>query len=425
MASYTITNGMASSYPVKHYGGHVKGNVMTFCEDSDLQAPSSNILLLPNAPVARLVEGQIYCSPEMFGLTVQKRANDGFTDIGYDIIRTHDLDGGKGQWKRIETADNVWDFSVLDPWVALQKSLRKKIIFTLFGTPSIHSARSSEQGVYGPTNLGMQAEPLDMTKWTRFCTKIAERYGTDIAYYEVWNEPNIGNNGVGDGIDGTGLTPAGKADKNFFFSGRFGKLAEMTRLAAQAVKAVNPNAKIISAPMTNLHSANRAGDTAYAEGYLTTLLGTSTGDGSTTMKDWVDIIGVHLYLVASEGGNACTGLPGIIDRINAAKLAAGVSSLETWDTESAPIVTGATAMTDAQLAAYLYRFYIICAWKGIKRSIFYSLDHSTMGIVGRTTAYDVFNRVQSLLVNGRINGGLSRMSDGRLAYWTNSGLHFI
>ena len=55
------------------------------------------------------------------------------------------------------------------------------------------------------------------------------------------------------------------------------------------------------------------------------------------MKDWVDIIGVHLYLPYP---NKVQDIAGVIDRINAAKTTAGVSGLPTWDTESAPIGIG-------------------------------------------------------------------------------------
>ena len=174
-----------------------------------------------------------------------------------------------------------------------------------------------------------------MTKWDDFCRALAFRYAGKIRYYEVWNEVNQQNNG------------SGATGTRAYFTGTYAKLAEMVRRASQAIKAVDPTAKIICPNTQGWTTSSGATDT-----YFTGMMSASTGDGSTTMKDWVDIIGVHLYLPTS---NRVQDLAGMIDRINASKTAAGVSALPTWDTESSMESPSAGSKTDSQVCTHMAR----------------------------------------------------------------------
>jgi hypothetical protein len=259
-------------------------------------------------------------------------------------------------------------------------------------------------GAFGSGYPGLHAEPANMADWDAFCTAVAMRYLGKIQYYEVWNEPNYQNNGA---------TITGS---NFYFSGTFAKLAEMVRRASQAIKAVDPAAKIIC-PATTTWSAS-AGQSA--ETYFIGMMSANDGAGK-TMMDWVDIIGVHLYL---PGQNKTQDLAGMIDRINAAKAVAGVSDKETWDTESAPIGGDVISLSDAQAQQIIARMLITMAAKGIARTLYYQYDHGTMGILNRPQIAAYREQIVSLLRSGIVLS-VSRFTDGRVACYTDFGVTII
>lgn len=405
MTDYVVTNGKIANYPRVHFGSYYAGgSIMTFCEPADFAALDANVLAIPNLPISVLSSSPLTVAEEFFGMSVQKRSNDALAGVTSKTVRSHDIANGKGRWKYIEIHAGVFDWADLDSWVNTHYAAGRHMIFTLFGTPTFYSARPTEQGVYGSYNLGVQAEPSDMTKWDIFCAAVATRYFGKIKYYEVWNEPNYQNNGI---------TASGST---FFYSGTFAKLSELVRRASQAIKSVDPTAKIISPAIQGWTSTSGASDT-----YFTGMMSAATGDGMTTMKDWVDIVGVHLYMPSP---NRTQDLAGMIDRINASKIAAGVSSLPTWDTESAPIGPDVSLLTEAKAKQIIARAMITMAAKGIARSVYYQYDHDTMGIINRPEIAAYREQIIALLRSGNILT-VSRFTDGRVAYYTNSGLTII
>lgn len=402
MTDYTV----GATIPRHHYGIKWRSATqITVCQDADLAEPDANVQAMSGPPVKVLKATPVTVGPEFFGTHILERVNDTATAVTYKTVRSHDMKDGTSRWSVIQPTDTQnlasWNFTVLDTWVNTHYAAGRDLVFTLFATPTWASARPTEEGAYGPANLGLQAEPLDMTDWDFFCTTIATRYLGKIKYYEVWNEPNQSN-------DGTGVT----GGTSFFFSGTWAKLAEMTRRANQAIKAVDPTAKIISPSITNWSSTASQS----AENYLTGLLAAS--DGATgTAKDWIDIVAVHLYLPL---GNSTDTLAGMIDRIDAVKTAAGISAKETWDTESAPILIKAPAMTDLQMRKYFMRFFVTLAAKGISRTTYYYYDSTVFGFNGRTDLETYWNQLRTHLMSGNILK-VSQLFDGRIVCTTNEG----
>lgn len=410
MTDYIITNGRAEVYPSKHYGAHFTGNRATFCLEADFATFDANVQAIPHLPITLLTASPVQVDEKFFGMHVRYRANDAATEITHGTVRSHDFGSLKSHWHRIQTtasADtNTWDWTELDSWVNTHYAAGRDLIFTLFGTPTFYSARPTEHGAYGSYWVGIQAEPTDMTKWSAFCTAVATRYLGKIKYYEVWNEPNLNSNGTG---------PAGTTGTTFFFSGTFAQLAEMTRLANQAIKAVDSTAKIICPAVTSW--ATSAGGSA--ENYFTGMMAAATGDGSTTMKDWVDIIGVHLYI----GGNDIAKLSKLIDRVSAAITTAGLSGKEVWDTESAPIFPDVSGMPIEAAKLYIARSMIIQAAKGINRTCYFQYDERAMGIK-RTGIVSYRERIRELLMSGAIQSACI-FNDGRVGYYMPAGLSTI
>lgn len=411
MTDYVVTNGRSSAYPLRHYGGHFIGNRATFCETADFAGLSSNVLAIPNLPVTVLSASPVSVGEEFFGMHVRSRVNDTLPGITAKTIRLHDMAAGKSRWQFIQPTPSTWDWVDLDSAVNAHYAAGRDIIFTLFATPPWASARPTERNIYSDQpgdsiqyNRGIAAEPADMTKWDAFCTALAQRYLGKIKYYEVWNEPNWSNNGTGAG-----------ANTDCFFTGTFAKLAEMTRRANQAIKAVDPTAKILCPPVQGWAASSGSSDS-----FFTGMMSASTGDGSTTMKNWVDIIGVHLYLPTP---NKVQDLAGMIDRINSCKATAGASGLPTWDTESAPIGPEMNALTDNKGKQLIGRMLLTMAAKGIARTMYYQYDGS-MGFAGREAIVAYREQVAALLRSGTIKT-VSRFTDGRVGYYIDIGLTII
>jgi hypothetical protein len=418
MTDVTLPGG---TYPQHYYAGHIAtATRATFCTDADLINPAANVLAMPNCPITVLNAGAFSCPEEFFGMHIKNSANNGVTGLTFKTVRSHDLANGKGRWQKIQTTDtqtlSAWDFADPDAWYAANLAAGRDMVWTLFATPTWASARPTEEGIYGPANLGLQAEPADINDWIFYCTTIATRY-PGIQYFEVWNEPNMNNDGVGDGIDGTGLTATGKSTKDFFFSGKFAKLAEMVRTANQAIKAVNPTAQIICPPVQGWAATANTSDT-----YFTGMLDAPTGDGTTKMWEWVDIIGVHFY---PPSVNRVQDYPAIIDRLATLKTTAGVSSMELWDTESAPIGDGyeVTDLSDPKAWKLMLRAMVIMAAKGVSRTMYYQYDHADMGFEGRTFLI----REREALINTLRTGmyGASMFTDGRVVYSCAGGQYVI
>lgn len=406
MTDYVITNGRSEAYPLKHYGAHFTGSRATFCLDADFAGLDANVLTVPNLPVSVLSASPVSVGGEFFGMQVNRRANDSLTGVTAAIVRNQDMENGRSRWLKIEYSPGLFAWSDVDSWVNTHYAAGRELVFVLWGTPQFYSARPSEIGAYGIGSPGASAEPSDMAKWSTFCTKVAQRYAGKIKYYDIWNEPNYYNDGISLPSDTRGC----------YFTGTFAKLSEMVRRANQAIKAVDPTAKIIC-PATTVWQASGANT---AGNFFTGMMAASTGDGSTTMKDWVDIVGVHLYLPYP---NKVQDLAGMIDRINEAKTTAGVLALPTWDTESAPIGPDVSTLTDDQAKAVIGRSLITMAAKGISRTIYYQYDNS-MGFMSRSQIAAYREQIVSLLRSGTMLNA-SRFADGRVGYYTNSGLTII
>jgi hypothetical protein len=402
MTQYAVTAGRSAVYPTKFYSAYYDGgSTMTWMLDADFQSLGADVLAIPGFPISALKTSAVTVPAEFFGMSVQKRENDALTGISAKTVRSHDIKNGKGLWQKIEYAEGIYDWVDIDSWVDTHYAAGRDLVFTLFGTPGWASARPSEANAYssgtygaGGTNFGIAAEPSDLTKWDNFCAAVATRYLGKIKYYEIWNEVNL-----------TG-----------FFTGTKTILAQMVRRANQTIKAIDSNAKILAPSVQGwVSTAGGASET-----YFTGMMAASDGV-SGTMKDWIDVVNVHLYLPSV---NRITELPGMIDRVNAAKTTASVSGKETWDTESAPIGGDASMLTDSQLITLMSRMMIVMAAKGIVRTIYYQYDHGTMGFIGRPAVIAARETLRSLLMSGNMLNA-SFFNDGRVAYWTASGVIIV
>ena len=82
-------------------------------------------------------------------------------------------------WSNIERTKGIFDFAALDAFVAQARAQGLSVYLNLAGTPAWETAGGRYQAV------------PRVTDWTNFVSRVARRYGTRVALYEIWNEPNI------------------------------------------------------------------------------------------------------------------------------------------------------------------------------------------------------------------------------------------
>lgn len=303
---------------------------------------SSDLNQMPRKVVSVVAENFVFPS-KFFGMHFNRYPGSTVVNkqLSYSTVRSHD---GGLRWQQIETSKGVFNWTYFDQWMSTHSS--KDIIFTIFGTPTWASARPAEGNAYNIP--GLCAEPANMQDLADFVDALMVRAAGRISYFEVYNEPqSLG-----------------------FWTGTVAKLSEMTRIVSQRVKAAMPTAKIICSPVTGWSPTAGGVSETYFTNYL------NASDGSTgTAKDWIDIVGVHLYCP----GGTTRNLPGMIDRIKAAMTTLGISSKPIWDTESGILSPDFLYISPQRKRDLFFTQAILSAAKGIERSCWYTYDHTTMG----------------------------------------------
>lgn len=269
-------------------------------------------------------------------------------------IRTHDWSSSSlnknMRWRDIETSKGVFDWSAADIFVNAAYASGKTVFWCLGPcTPQWASARPSEQNIYNKP--GMAAEPANMQDWYDFCYALASRYGKKISHYEVWNE----------------------FDLTAMYTGSNANMARMIRLTNQAVKSVNPNAKVIG-PSISLVTTDANGGTALQK--LISCLNTSDG-ASGVAKDWIDIAGIHMYFM-DYIANTWWKLPTQWQRVES-NLLPVIGSKPVWDTEMGMISVN-LINSGSYGATYLARRIILNAIMGLSNSCYYDMYSGTDGL---------------------------------------------
>ncbi len=136
------------------------------------------------------------------------------------------------KWAEVETANKTYDWKKLDTWVDDAQDEGYDLLYTFGDTPKFAgkipkgSPCLSAQGSYScsaPTDVNTDGTGTD-DYFSNFVTALVTRYKGQIAYYELWNEP----------------------DCNCFFAGTQAQLVRMSKDAAGIIRSIDPNAKILS-----------------------------------------------------------------------------------------------------------------------------------------------------------------------------------
>lgn len=122
-----------------------------------------------------------------------------------------------------------------------------------------------------------------MADFASWVTVVGNRYAGKVKYWFVRNEPEFG------GAD------------SYEFVDTAAKYAEMTRIASQILKSIDPTNKIMGCEMVGLSKSTTTFTNfanASAAGYDA---GFGTG-AATTGKDWIDLVSTHTYNGSGSSG---------------------------------------------------------------------------------------------------------------------------
>jgi polysaccharide biosynthesis protein PslG len=275
-------------------------------------------------------------------------------------------------WATVEHSPGSYTWTGVDNAVqaALSHGLTS-IIYTIYGVPTFYASDTSSCG-----QLGCPGPPNDLGAFTSFVTALATRYKGEITYYELWNEGNRPQN----------------------WTGTAAQFVMLGQAAYNAIKAVDPNAKVLT-PSPDAGSSFAS----FVQGYLQAG-GTTYADGVSfhgyRCQDGVPSAGVTCLQGTSCDNNAldCAGEPleQQIANIRSAAAAGNASSKPIYDTEGG-WGQNSELPNAADQAAYVSRWYIIQAGEGIPIATWYgwgvgqpsnpSAWGSYAGVSQVTTAY--------------------------------------
>lgn len=339
--------------------------------------PSASSKVVAVSPPAFSTNG--FLVPASFlGLHIHRPRTVPWPAVQFGVWRWWDTEGLG--WSGIEPARGQWDFAAPDFYVGLAETAKVDVIWTLGGlTPRWASARPGEKCHYGD---GCAAEPVSTDDWADYVKAVATRYKGRIRYYEIWNEPH--------------LAATFRSDRDFY-SGSAQTLVEMTRIAYQTIKSVDPDARILSpAPVA---------EPARIEPFF------RLGGGA-----YIDIVAAHFYTYPVEN------LPSLVAPMRAMLRKYGQQDKELWNTEAGFLIGGTTStfiakpggtfgnrLSDEEAAATIARYQLVAASLQLSRSVLYAWDNDAMGLTaGRgqrpTEVTRSLKRVTSWLVNARVFG---------------------
>ena len=254
-------------------------------------------------------------------------------------------DAGVG-WAQINTAEGVYDWTLLDEWLQDAQTFNVQEVMYTFGmTPQWASSHPNDKTcAWGP---GECDPPKDLNAdgsgpdqiWKNYVAAIAGYASGRIKYWEVWNEP-----------------------KNaYYWNGTVAQLVRMAKDAREVILSIDPQAVMLTPP---------------SHGPWQTLYFAAGG------PQYADVITYHGYVYKS----GCVGYPiasdelQIISGVRAVMATYGQSDKPLWDTETSWGVTGASCFYDQDLQSAFLAQLLMLHWSaGVERVFWYQYNNQQNG----------------------------------------------
>ena len=255
----------------------------------------------------------------------------------FGTVRSHDC---APFWSNIEpnapvSGVHTYNWTQLDDFVNRAQTNGVQIIYTVYQTPTWASSTTAIDYYGYPGGAG---NPKDIANYTAFVSALATRYKGRIAFYETWNEPDIG-----------------------FWSGTPGQMAALEAALAGAVRAADSSALVLAAPPSGGLSANPL---SWYDSYL------AAGGGANA-----DVLPFHLYDDTPEQGIAHMAA------IRSLLADYGLQAKPVWNDEAGWGYGGTSQYPMSQTVDYLCRAYVLDWALGASRFCWYSWNEiSNVGV---------------------------------------------
>jgi fibronectin type 3 domain-containing protein len=328
---------------------------------------------------------------ELFGMSWSALQASHIPSVPFAGLRAWDTNT---TWAQVETSQGNYSWSTLDAWLRMATAHNKDVMYTFGYVPHWASMRPSEACPYLSWDEGCAAPPSDVDSgdnlWKAYVTAVVQHSLSSpdlhIAYYELWNEPDLLR----------------------MWSGTPAQLVTLARDAYAIIHRLDPNALVVGpAPST----ANQFG-VHFLPAYY------AAGGASAQ-----DVVGMHAYVY--DGNQFSSSPAGILVTIAQLQLLMsqyGISDKTIWFTEGNWGTTNNSTMTGVEKSAYLAQEYLLMWASGaVSRYYWYSWDNQALGTLwnassGVQQAGTAYGRVASWLVGStHLDRPCSQGSDGT---WT-------
>ena len=272
------------------------------------------------------------------------------------------------QWERLifpwsliqKTGPNVWnDGYFSDQQVAQEIGRGIQVVGLATYTPQwATSTPQHPQPTNVPANLYL---PFDDPKnyWGQFMYKLAARYAGQINTWVVWNEPDLYNNQI-----------------LYTWDGTISDLYQLVKVAYQAIKKANPNAKVVLPGLT--YWLDKDGGRPL---YLARFMEAASHDPTAKANgDYFDIVDVHQYTNPLNIYNAIRLYQRAMDQYDVSKpIWVGESNVVPDDDPMNPLPPAFHATMDQQ-ASYIIQAFALARAAGAERmSIYKFTDEAREG----------------------------------------------
>jgi hypothetical protein len=350
--------------------------------DSGDSAESSDVSATP---------GNTALTADFFDLSWSAPTASHYPTVTFGSLRGWEIGAS---WDEIETSEGVYNWTTLDEWLGMLSSHGKDVMYTFGFVPHWASMRPTEACNYLTTDLGCAAPPADVdsgdTMFKNFVTALVNHSLASpdhhIAYYEIWNEPDLTRNWTG--------TPA--------------ELVTMAKDAYAIIHRLDPSAKVVGpSPST-------------ANQYGVHFLPSYYAAGGQAPQD---IVGMHAYLY--DGSSFSTSPAGITTTITQLRLLMskyGISNEPIWFTEGNWGNTNDDVLSASQKAAYIAQEHMLMWSSGVVgRYYWYAWDATSYGTLwnsssGINTSGIAYGRIGDWLVGS--THGDQPCSEGSDSTWT-------
>ncbi|MBI6546486.1 MAG: hypothetical protein HY692_06805 [Cyanobacteria bacterium NC_groundwater_1444_Ag_S-0.65um_54_12] len=240
-------------------------------------------------------------------------------------------------WARINTAEGVYDWKLIDSLSDLAQDNNIDLLYTFGATPQWASSEPTsgpdEPGGFGQ---GSTAPPRDMRYWDDFVRAIVthnKERGGRIKYWEIWNEWNLPE----------------------FWAGDTATIVAMAQHAYQIIKSIDSNALVLAPDVAPTDPAGNF-DNLVAD-YINRFLAAGGGN-------YADVITFHGYRQNPEN------IVSLVNEIRKVMVVNGQSAKPLWDTEGS-WGTGAYLPDLDMQAAFVARYYLLHWSMGVERFYWY------------------------------------------------------